>query len=558
MNKIKEYLIVLTIYLLLTLILTYPLIVHFTTHIAGNGGDGWQNVWNMWWMKKALMDMHTNPYYTDYLFQPTGSTLIFQTMNPFNAVLSIPLQYAFNLVITYNVIFVMSFMLCGFSMYLLALHITNNKFASLVAGFIFCFSPYHMAHGLGHLQLVSMQFIPLFILYLIKMTEEGGSDRHAITASVFLVLVALCDWYYLFFCFMFLALFVIHTAWMRRFDFKILVKRAAIVFALTFLALSPYFIAMIKEATTNIIIGAHSPENSPPNLLSFFIPNPILTIGRSVDFFRIASGSFIRNQLENSNYMGYCVLFLSLYAFIKLRKKNPIVNLLLLSGVIFFILSLGMHLHVGGKEFRNIPLPYNFLYKTVFFFKFTGVPARFDVMLVVSLSLLAALGLKELFVIRNWLKRRIVVGAGIFFIFIEYLAVPFGINFTGIPQFCRDMAKDPSDYTVIAVSNRSKALYYQTIHNKKMFGGYISRQPLHTEEYLKSMPVISDIIYNRYPMKIKGRLVSQADAEKLVRSIFKTLNIKYVLVLNKEKNRFLEGYQFKNIYKDNDLKVFIP
>ena len=41
-------------YLLLTLGLTYPLVTQFGRAIPGDGFDGWQNYWNLWWIKTAV------------------------------------------------------------------------------------------------------------------------------------------------------------------------------------------------------------------------------------------------------------------------------------------------------------------------------------------------------------------------------------------------------------------------------------------------------------------------------------------------------------------------
>ena len=42
-------------YLALTLLMTYPLVSEFARAIPGDGFDGWQNVWNLWWVKRALL-----------------------------------------------------------------------------------------------------------------------------------------------------------------------------------------------------------------------------------------------------------------------------------------------------------------------------------------------------------------------------------------------------------------------------------------------------------------------------------------------------------------------
>jgi hypothetical protein len=43
-------------YLVLALAMTYPLVREFGRAIPGDGFDGWQNYWNLWWMRLALVE----------------------------------------------------------------------------------------------------------------------------------------------------------------------------------------------------------------------------------------------------------------------------------------------------------------------------------------------------------------------------------------------------------------------------------------------------------------------------------------------------------------------
>ena len=73
------YFSVILIFLVLTLINTYPLFKNLTTHQLGDGGDGTEFMWNFWWMKHSLTNLQ-NPYYIDSLIH-TLSRLHLQIMN---------------------------------------------------------------------------------------------------------------------------------------------------------------------------------------------------------------------------------------------------------------------------------------------------------------------------------------------------------------------------------------------------------------------------------------------------------------------------------------------
>ena len=103
-----------------TLLFTWPLAGSLATAIPGDSFDGWQNYWNQWWIKLALVDRLTWPLHTDILYAPTGVNLYFHTLNPFNGLATLPIQLAGGLIPAYNAVVFMSWVLAGYGMFLLA------------------------------------------------------------------------------------------------------------------------------------------------------------------------------------------------------------------------------------------------------------------------------------------------------------------------------------------------------------------------------------------------------------------------------------------------------
>ena len=54
---------------------TWPLALHLTTAIPGDGKDGWQETWDLWWFATALLH-GTNPFHTICSSTPGGPTSI--------------------------------------------------------------------------------------------------------------------------------------------------------------------------------------------------------------------------------------------------------------------------------------------------------------------------------------------------------------------------------------------------------------------------------------------------------------------------------------------------
>ena len=71
------------IYLVIALVVFYPLTLHMGSNVPGSpGGDTYQNLWFLWWAKYAVLNQHTNVFQTSLLFWPVGASLVYQTMAP--------------------------------------------------------------------------------------------------------------------------------------------------------------------------------------------------------------------------------------------------------------------------------------------------------------------------------------------------------------------------------------------------------------------------------------------------------------------------------------------
>ena len=98
--------------------------------------------------------------------------------------------------------------MAGFAMFLLARHLTRDVFAAWVAGVAYAFSPYMLTRGLGHLNYLSSEWMPLYILCLLKLVDSS-ERRWALGGSAFLLLTAYCEYYYLIYLALFTAIYLI-------------------------------------------------------------------------------------------------------------------------------------------------------------------------------------------------------------------------------------------------------------------------------------------------------------------------------------------------------------
>src|SRR5437763_7489217 len=193
-----ETALVLLLYVILTIAMTYPTAFFLRTKVMGGPEDQFQFLWGLWYVAQALFDLHKSPFFDPDVFVPFGFSLIRnQDLSPGTVVLFSPLTHFFGEVFTYNFLILASFVLTAFGTYLLARELWSNRLAAFLAGIIVGFCPYRLAHAGGHLSIVSTQWIPFFFLYLERLISRPRL-KNAVLTGVFFGLSAWTTWYYFF------------------------------------------------------------------------------------------------------------------------------------------------------------------------------------------------------------------------------------------------------------------------------------------------------------------------------------------------------------------------
>ena len=164
------------LYGLLALVSTHPLWRYLTTAVPSDIGDPLLNTWILAWDGHALL---TDPahLFDANIFFPLKDTLAYSEHLLGTALPMLPiLLIAGEPVLAYNVAFLTSFMLSGFGLYLLALRYTGNRLAAFLAGLAFAFAPYRLSL-MGHLSLLTVQWLPLALLYLDTFLSTTGRNQ---------------------------------------------------------------------------------------------------------------------------------------------------------------------------------------------------------------------------------------------------------------------------------------------------------------------------------------------------------------------------------------------
>jgi hypothetical protein len=462
----------LTLYLLAFVILSFPAVLRSRTHLLAGGEDGLANLWGIWWVGEALTTLHRLPFHTDTLHYPHGITMLPQVIGlPFNGLLVLPLRPWLTLEQAYNVVLLFSFAVAGLTAFWLAHHFTRAWGASLFAGAVFTFSNYHFAHAQEHLNLVSLEWLPLFLLLVFRALESPGVGR-GLAAGGALTLVMLCDFYYAFYCV--LALAVILACWLgRRALRRQHLKALAGLAGVALVTIVPLFGSIAWLSRRDPLIGAHAATEYSLDLLAPFIP------GGHWRFHSWTAGYWSRlpgNIDETSVHIGLSVLSLAGCAVWRRRElADARTGVCVALGASFAVLGLGPALRVAGQPVTGEWLPYAWLTRAIPAFGISGMPVRMIVVTQLAVAVLAAAGLQLLW--RTPRGRRIAC-VGLALALFEYLPKPIPTTRLETPAYVVFLAKLPEPAAVLdGYSSFSRALLWQTRHHKKMGFGYVSRVP---------------------------------------------------------------------------------
>jgi hypothetical protein len=197
-------------YALLSVVATWPVVLRFASEGLGEFYlDRVQNVWNLWWVKVALLDRHTNPFQTDLLLYPQGADLYFHTLNLPSTLLSLPVQLLAGPTAAYNFSMMLALVLSGYAGYRLVHYVTGSAAAGLIGGIIVGFSPLSLFELRAQLQIVSLQWMIFCIEFYLRAWHTGRA-RDGLVAGLFFTLALLTVGYFEVFLVIFFAL---HLLW---------------------------------------------------------------------------------------------------------------------------------------------------------------------------------------------------------------------------------------------------------------------------------------------------------------------------------------------------------
>ncbi len=495
-----------------TVAISWPVIQSFSTSLPGPPEDNFLFFWNFWWMTEKVIGDGGSLIHTSYLFYPEGAHLFFHSWSFFNLALSVVLNQVMNLYATYNLIALHTYPVAGLGAFVLVRYLTRNSYIALLGGFLFAFCPYHHARLLHHINLMSIQFIPFFVLFYIKAIRQGGKSN-TLLAAVFLLLNALCTWTYLIFGLLFIFLSYLYLALRRRqFLMPDVVLKSSVVAGSVLVALSPWLWKMVQLDITGSVGYKEGRKGFVTDLLGLVVPGEYHWLS-NLDFIDSLNSTFTGNAWEATTYLGIPALALVVIASLRIL---PIISRYLTAALAFLLMSLGYDLHILGNKIEML-LP-DVITNSLPILSSISSPSRYIIYVYLFWSILVAVAAGYL--IYSAGNRAARIGLALLLpvlLIADYFKSVDVISGPALPSCYEKIAHDHGRLAVLDLPTDVNAsrfyMYYQTHHGRPIVQGYIARKidktlidrlELHDLERQKSQLEMSGVGYIMIHKRIEG------------------------------------------------------
>ncbi len=503
-------------FVLITVLFTYPLAFHLKDSTIGGYGDNIYFVWLIRWYQGVIFEGKGQLFFNPWMNYPEGWNLSTTDTTLASALPGVPFSLLFGPIAGYNLAMLITFVLSGFFMYLWARDLTKSDGAALVAGTMFAFLPYRMAHFIiGHLNLSGTQWFPLFFfgLYRLLKSERKFELKYILLTALSLGAIGFTSMYYLYMTLLISGIFIAGYLLFSRFA-PLRSKYFWINAAVTAVIAIPLAYVSIKPFIDLSRMGEIASRSL--EYVSMYSASP-------TDFFLPASDHFIFGALlakfldrslwiEGSLYIGLTGMVLSVIAFVKAKhtEHKPFIlaaGLVILAAI---VLAFGIDLHWNNqhilwqvpqflqplikREETYLYLPSYWLYFKLPFFSSMRALMRFGVFALIFTCILSALGFQWLQQRMHGWKKPALTIAVIAFVLFEFYPGSYAGQIHQPEPRAVDLwlAQQPGDGVVVQMpfeqSEDQAQLFFSLFNKKPMVGGFFNaNQP---KQYQMIRPIL--------------------------------------------------------------------
>lgn len=468
---------------------TWPLILDFSSHVPGKeGSDVYVFLWNAFIAKVHFWDFLTLE--TGQIFAPHGISLQSHTLSPLFGLFNLLFV---NTALGVNTFLALNFVLSALGGFLLCRRYVSNNWLCLLVGFVFAFSPFKTARLIEHYNLVFTAAVPFYMLFFIrgfKYKENQGikirSWRDVGLCFFMGILTLLSDPILAALLFFFT---IFYGVWQllpapREFGMKQFAWVVVLLIACHFL------IELLKNVSNSngaFWWGA--------DFLNLVVPWHHLSLASQLPDYLITEVH--QRGIENVTFLGLTLVGLLIAAFV-FRKKRPLspeIRALLAVGIVFALLTIPQFKMGGEVLFNN---PFSILHFIPGLNQFR-CPGRFIMPAYLLLTIPVFYKLEQLSFQRFY--------PFLFLLFLlEYSPVRMAtINTKAVPDVYQKVENSKGDVLLplpFGIRDgfkemgemRVEDMWYQSVHQKSLIGGYISRVPERVWDFYQQDSVMQALL----------------------------------------------------------------
>lgn len=484
------------------------------SEFIGDGGDNWQFLWNAWWLKRCMLE-GINPYYCTHQFAPAGAPLTMHNLVIVPTLVMMGLEAILGMPLAYNLVVLAFFPVAGVCAFALARYVTGEQIGALVGGALFMLCPYLTSKTLGHLNLLSAAFLPLYVLCLLKALDAPSRAGRIRLTLVFLLIVFSNEHTLVFAATVTAALWLFRCwkdgQWRAETRSFWQALKPALFFSLAWGAFLGYYAIRHGAIPYRAKALVYCPEP-----LNFILP----LMPTSIWYERVAlPGDWGRrlSLVELAVYLGWLVLPLAVAGYCCLQSCRMMKFMgLLFVGALAVALGPKLQWHREVVHVLGMPvyLPMG-LFRYVPVLGSVGQSGRYLIIGYMAMSVAVAglvCGVRG-----RWGKAAAAIAA---VLALAMIGADYGYRLVLVPvPHC---PIPPGQGCVMEVrENRPLGLYLQTIHERPLVGGYLARWPVGVLERYDAVPGVGWFFT---PPKRRGPAPSSAELREGLRA----LNVEYV------------------------------
>jgi hypothetical protein len=487
---------------------SYPLITVFSTHVCGfEGSDSAQYLWNIYTFKNNLIHQQSL-FHTDYICAPFNISLLMHTYTPFVSAFALLFK---NPYLAVNVMTYLQFLLSAVGAYLLCKKMTQHFIWSLFTGFMFAFGTYKMSHYSEHLNLILTATIPFYILtfsntfhFSPRLQLPVLHSVRSLLFSILLLTIAFFSDYIISYYTLIFSLVYLVFPFIKHVFLMLSMKMRWAVIGILFLV--SHFVA--RELLYSGVNFNHA-FLWQPNFLNFVVPPYFSALFDTRWYYETYNIPGASTEVQTFLGFFFCLVVLyTCYQYIKRKNKleindHPQFHFYLYTSILFLMMTIPVIvIQKTGIFFFPTSL--------VHFIPFVNnirIPGRTVLMLSLFLPIVIAICWTHYKALFPKFLHAILPVLCLLFSFIELLPKPYEMINREKQQAVNEWLHQKPGNVMLTLPLfvldgmestgivQKEQLIDQTVHEKKILGGYISRMDKKVFETYRADSICSSLFH---------------------------------------------------------------